>query len=176
MKARLAAFVALLFLCVASFAASPVFSRHLDAVLDQQAFAHAQWGVKVVRLDTGEVLYARNPDKLLKPASNTKLYTAALALDKLGPDFHIKTSCYAAAAPDADGVIHGDLIVYGRGDPSFSARSYDGDYSKAMLPMLDQLARAGVKRIEGNLVGDDSYFSGPPYGASWTWDDLQDYD
>ena len=102
----------------------------LDAHVNEDRFGHAQWGVQVVSLDTGTVLYQHNADKLMKPASNAKLYTAALALDRLGPDYRIKTSFYAAAKPDADGVIHGDLIVYGRGDPSFSARFNDGDYRK----------------------------------------------
>ena len=150
-------------------------ASQLSALIDRPAFAQAQWGVKICDLGTGAILFARNPDKLLKPASNAKMYTAALALDRLGPDFRIETSCYAAAAPDAQGVIHGDLVVYGRGDPSFSARFNDGDYSKALTPMLDAMAKAGIKKVEGDLVGDDSYFTGPPYGADWTWDDLENY-
>jgi D-alanyl-D-alanine carboxypeptidase/D-alanyl-D-alanine-endopeptidase (penicillin-binding protein 4) len=145
----------------------------LDALLDQRAFAQAQWGVKVCSLDSGATIFSRNADKLLKPASNAKLYTAALALDRLGPEFRIETSCYAAAAPDAQGIIHGDLVVYGRGDPSFSARFNQGSYARALQPLLDALVRSGVKRIDGDLVGDDSYFSGPPYGADWAWDDLE---
>jgi D-alanyl-D-alanine carboxypeptidase/D-alanyl-D-alanine-endopeptidase (penicillin-binding protein 4) len=111
----------------------------------------------------------------MKPASNAKMYTCALALDKLGPDFHIKTSLYAAAKPDADGVIHGDVIVYGRGDPSFASRFNNGDYGLSLKPMLDAIHAAGLKRIDGDLVGDDSYFHGAPYGSEWTWDDLQFY-
>ncbi len=145
----------------------------LDAHVNEDRFGHAQWGVQVVSLDTGTVLYQHNADKLMKPASNAKLYTAALALDRLGPDYRIKTSFYAAAKPDADGVIHGDLIVYGRGDPSFSARFNDGDYKKAMQPAVDALEAAGIRRIDGDLVGDESFFHGPPSGADWTWADLQ---
>ena len=143
--------------------------------MDRPDFAQAQWGVKVASLDTGAVLFSRNAEKLLKPASNAKLFTAALALDRLGPDYRIKTSCYASAAPDADGTLHGDLLVYGRGDPSFSARFNTGNYSKALEPLIDAIVKAGIKKIEGAIVGDDSYFSGPQYGAEWTWDDLQNY-
>jgi serine-type D-Ala-D-Ala carboxypeptidase/endopeptidase (penicillin-binding protein 4) len=143
--------------------------------LDEPRFAQAQWGVKVVSLDSGQILFERNADKLLKPASNAKLYTAALALDRLGPDYRIKTSFYAAAKPDAEGVIHGDLLVYGRGDPSFSARFNGGDYKKALQPAIDALLAAGVKKIDGGIVGDESYFRGAPFGTDWTWDDLQEY-
>jgi D-alanyl-D-alanine carboxypeptidase/D-alanyl-D-alanine-endopeptidase (penicillin-binding protein 4) len=101
------------------------------------------------------------------------LFTASLALDRLGPDYHIQTSLYAPAKPDAGGTIHGDLLVYGRGDPSFAARFNDDHYNKSLQPVLDALGAAGVKHIEGDLVGDDSYFRGPPFGSEWTWDDLQ---
>jgi D-alanyl-D-alanine carboxypeptidase/D-alanyl-D-alanine-endopeptidase (penicillin-binding protein 4) len=147
----------------------------LDAHLDEARFAQAQWGVQVVSLDSGKILFQHNADKLMKPASNAKLYTTALALDRLGPDYRVKTSFYAAAKPGSDGVIHGDLIVYGRGDPSFSARFNDGDYKKALQPALGALQAAGIRQIDGDLVGDESFFHGPPYGSDWTWDDLQNY-
>src|SRR5580700_2585121 len=127
----------------------PALQSRLAAILDEPRFAQAQWGVKVVALDSGQTLFERNAEKLMKPASNAKLYTAALALDRLGPDFRIKTSFYAAAQPDANGVIHGDVLVYGRGDPSFSARFNGGDYKKALRPALEALLGAGVKKIDG---------------------------
>src|ERR1700678_3511606 len=140
----------------------PALQAHLAAVLDEPRFAQAQWGVKVVALDSDQTLFERNADKLLKPASNAKLYTAALALDRLGPDYRIQTSFYAAAKPDAEGVIHGDLLVYGRGDPSFSARFNGGDYQKALQPAIDALLAVGVKKIDGGIIGDESFFRGAP--------------
>jgi D-alanyl-D-alanine carboxypeptidase/D-alanyl-D-alanine-endopeptidase (penicillin-binding protein 4) len=155
--------------------ALPALQAQLDALLSQARFAQAQWGLQVVSLDSGDILFQRNADKLLKPASNAKLYTTALALDRFGPDFRLKTSFYAHAIPGSDGIIHGDLLVYGRGDPSFSARFNDGDYKKALQPAVDALLASGIKRIDGDLVGDDSFFHGPPYGSDWTWDDLENY-
>jgi D-alanyl-D-alanine carboxypeptidase/D-alanyl-D-alanine-endopeptidase (penicillin-binding protein 4) len=150
------------------------FQAQIKAHIDQQKFEHCMWGVKVVSLETGKVLFDRNGEKLMKPASNTKMYTGSLALDRLGPDFHIKTSFYAQSKLD-DGVVHGDLIVYGRGDPTMSWRFNNNDYSKALQPVVDAFVAAGVKRVEGNLIGDESYFHCPPHGADWTWDDLQTY-
>lgn len=147
----------------------------IAAHLDQMRFAQAQWGVKIVSLDTGKVLVERNANKLLKPASNAKMYTAALALDRLGEDYRIKTSFYAEAKPTADGTLKGPLIAYGRGDPSFSARFCNGDYETALAPAVDAILAAGIKRIDGDLVGDESYFAGPPFGNEWAWDDLQEY-
>src|SRR2546425_4147955 len=143
--------------------------------LGQPRFASALWGVKIVSLDSGKALFEHNAGKLFEPASNAKLFTGALALDRLGPDYRIKTSFYAAARPDSDGTLHGDLIAYGRGDPSLAARFNNGDYGKSLEALVAALVTAGVKRIEGDLTGDESYFRGPPFGSSWTWDDLQNY-
>jgi D-alanyl-D-alanine carboxypeptidase/D-alanyl-D-alanine-endopeptidase (penicillin-binding protein 4) len=147
----------------------------LSAFLNQPRFSAAAWGVKVVSLQTGKTLFEHNAGKLLKPASNAKLYTAALALDRLGPDYRIKTSLYAAARPDELGTLKSDLSVYGRGDPSFAARFNNGDYEKSLQPLVEALKAAGLKRIEGDLVGDATCFRGPPHGSGWTWDDLQYY-
>lgn len=154
---------------------SVAFQSQLDTFLSQPRFSTAAWGAKVVSLQTGKTVFEHNAGKLLKPASNAKLFTAALALDRLGPDFRIRTSLYAVARPDAAGALKSDLIVYGRGDPSFAARFNSGDYSKSLEPLVNALTVAGVKRIEGDLVGDETHFRGPPQGSGWTWDDLQYY-
>ena len=129
-------------------------------------------GIKVTSLETGKVLFEENANKLLRPASNMKLYTVAAALDRLSPDYRFVTSVYANKRPDKDGVVKGDLIIYGRGDPSFAARFNNGDYFKGINDLADRIAAAGVKKVKGDLVGDESYFTGPPYGAGWDWDDL----
>ncbi len=134
-----------------------------------------QVGIKIVSLDTGKTIFENNAEKYLMPASNMKSFTIAAALEKLSPDFHFVTSVYAPAMPDASGTIHGDLTVYGRGDVSFSGAFYDGDYYKGLDALAEKIALAGVRRIEGNLVGDESYFTGFPIPPGWEWDDLQWY-
>ena len=147
----------------------------LTSHISQARFGSAAWGVKVVSLDTGKTIFDHNSQKYFSPASNAKLYTAALALERLGVNHRIRTSLYSTARPDAAGVLKGDLIVYGRGDPTMAARLNSGDYFKGIEPLIAQLVNAGVKRVEGDLVGDESYFSGPPFGSGWEWDDLQAY-
>ncbi|MDQ3179139.1 MAG: D-alanyl-D-alanine carboxypeptidase/D-alanyl-D-alanine-endopeptidase [Acidobacteriota bacterium] len=134
-----------------------------------------QIGVKIMSLDTGKTIFEENAEKYFMPASNMKSYTVAAALEKLSPDFRFVTSVYAPAAPDANGTIRGDLMIYGRGDVSFSGAFYDGDYYKGIEALATKIAQAGVKRIEGNLIGDESYFTGNPIPPSWEWDDLQWY-
>lgn len=132
-------------------------------------------GIKIASLDTGRILFEENANKLLRPASNMKLYTVSAALDRLSPDFRFTTSVYAAAKPDAAGVIHGDLTIYGRGDPSLAARFNNGDYFKGIDDLAKRIAAAGVKSVKGDLVGDETYFSGPQYGSGWEWEDLTWY-
>jgi D-alanyl-D-alanine carboxypeptidase/D-alanyl-D-alanine-endopeptidase (penicillin-binding protein 4) len=147
----------------------------ISQILAKPELAPALVGVKVVSLDSGRVIFEENAHKLLRPASNMKLYTVAAALDRLTPDFRFNTSVYASAKPDAAGVIHGDLRVYGRGDPSFAARFNNGDYFKAIDALAARIVAAGVKRVQGDLVGDETYFIGPKYGSGWEWEDLTWY-
>lgn len=144
----------------------------ISEILRRPELASATIGIKVASLETGKVLFEQNVNKLLSPASNMKLYTVAAGLDRLSPDYHFVTSVYAAAKPDALGNVQGDLTIYGRGDPSIAAR-FNGDYFKGIDDLAGRIAAAGVKRVAGDLVGDESYFSGLPYGSGWQWEDLQ---
>ena len=149
--------------------------QRLKEHVSQPKYDAALWGVKVVSLDSGKTLFEQNPNKLFSPASNCKLYTVAMALDRLGADYRIKTSLYAKARPNKSGKLGGDLIVYGRGDPTINARLHGGDIYQALEPLVAALRSAGVKRIAGDLVADESYFRGPPFGSGWMWDDLEYY-
>lgn len=142
-------------------------------VLKRPELSAAMVGVKVVSLDTNRTLFEENANKLLRPASNMKLYTVAAALDRLSPDYRFTTSVYAKTSPDAAGTLKSDLIVYGRGDPSIAARFNNGDYLKAIDNLAARIAATGLKRVEGDLVGDETYFKGPQYGSGWEWEDLQ---
>src|SRR6185295_18566919 len=104
----------------------------ISQVLDKPELAPAMVGIKVTSLQTGRVLFEENASKLLRPASNMKLYTVAAGLDRLSPDFRFVTSVYAPAKPDGNGVIKGDLTIYGRGDPSITARFNSGNYLKGI--------------------------------------------
>ena len=149
--------------------------QRLSSHVSHPRFAGAVWGVKITSLDSGITLFETNSEKLLSPASNSKLYTVALGLDHLGGDFRIKTSLYATAKPSADGTLKGDFIVYGRGDPTINERLHSNDINQALQPLVAALSKAGVKRITGDLVGDDSYFRGPRLGSGWAWDDMESY-
>lgn len=147
----------------------------ISEVLRKPELSPAMIGIKVTSLETGKVLFEENANKLLRPASNMKLYTVAAALDRLSPDYRFVTSVYAPARPDAAGIVYGDLTIYGRGDPSIGAPFNDGDYLKGIDDLAARIVAAGVKRVEGDLVGDETYFTGPQLGSGWEWEDLTWY-
>ncbi|MCA1591674.1 MAG: D-alanyl-D-alanine carboxypeptidase/D-alanyl-D-alanine-endopeptidase [Acidobacteria bacterium] len=148
----------------------------IQEITGRPEFAPARVAVKVASLDTGRVLYEDGAGKWMQPASNMKLYTVAAALDRFGPDYRFVTSVYAPARPDRAGTIRGDLTVYGRGDPTFATRfnpDTPGDYYRGIDELAARVAATGVRRVEGDLVGDESYFDASPFGPGWEWDDLQ---
>ena len=134
-----------------------------------------QIGIKIVSLNTGKAVFDENSEKYFMPASNMKNFTVATAIEKLTPDFRFVTSVFAAALPDADGAVKGDLRIYGRGDVSISTAFAEGNYYKGLDDLAGKIAAAGVMRVEGSIVGDDSYFKGYPIPEGWEWDDLQGY-
>jgi D-alanyl-D-alanine carboxypeptidase/D-alanyl-D-alanine-endopeptidase (penicillin-binding protein 4) len=133
-------------------------------------------GVKIVSYNTGKVIYEDNAEKYFIPASNMKVFTVATAIEKLTPGFKFVTSVYAASPPDASGVVKGDLRIFGRGDVSISTRFTNGDYYKRLDDLADAIVRAGVKRVEGGLVGDETYFSGNLLNRTWEIEDVESPD
>jgi D-alanyl-D-alanine carboxypeptidase/D-alanyl-D-alanine-endopeptidase (penicillin-binding protein 4) len=152
--------------------AADVVSR-LNTQISQPRFDGALWGVKIVSLDSGKTVFENHADRLMSPASNSKLYTAALAFDHLGGDYHIVTPILASAKPDADGTLQGDLIIAGRGDPSWNDRRFGTNFWNLFEPFVAVVTNAGLRHVTGNLVADAGFFRGSPLGSGWTADDLQ---
>lgn len=148
-------------------------AARIQAFIEAPRFAAATWGIQVADLDTGRVVFAHNTGKYFIPASTTKLFTAALALERLGPGRRLRTSLYAAGRPGPDGVLAGDLVLFGRGDPALASPGTGSPFREDPLEaMAARLEALGVRTVQGDLVGDDSFFAGPPYGPGWEWEDL----
>jgi D-alanyl-D-alanine carboxypeptidase/D-alanyl-D-alanine-endopeptidase (penicillin-binding protein 4) len=152
--------------------------QRLAQLVDTRPFDRATWGIYVVD-DRGRVLYQRNADRLSVPASNTKLVVTAAAAVLLPSDYRVKTSLYVNGRVE-NGVLDGDLILYGRGDPTWSARCYGVDTLTPGLcdstftsidAMADSVRAHGIRRITGKLVGDGSYFEPTQIHYAWNaWD------
>ena len=165
---------------IVPLAAAADLASRLDQILDSSAaLSHAFVGAQVVRLSDGQVLYARNAERLLVPASNMKLFTTALSLTRLGADYRLTTQIGARVSIDAAGALAGDLELVGGGDPSLSGREYPyrshvargAIYSfSAIEELADRLIARGLKRIDGKVVGDDSRYVWEPQPGGWSSD------
>lgn len=149
-------------------------AQQIDRDIDTSDLGAVRWGVCVVSLGDGRVLYARNADKLFTPASNMKIYTTAVALDLLGAEYRWRTSVFAAAQPDANGTINGDLTLYGRGAPDLTSH-VQKETPASLAQLAEGLYERGIRRIRGNVIGDESYFRAEPLGDGWQWNDIQWY-
>src|SRR5437899_1175122 len=139
-----------------------------------------EWGLAIVDAESGETLYEWNPDKYFVPASNMKLFTTALALAKLGPDYRFHTTLETRGVVSPEGTLAGDLFLVGRGDPNLSNRKFpydskeefDGAPERVLAELADAIVTKGVKRITGDVVGDDSYFPREIYPDGWEIGDI----
>jgi serine-type D-Ala-D-Ala carboxypeptidase/endopeptidase (penicillin-binding protein 4) len=156
----------------ASAPAEDSLARAIDRVIERPAFASALWGVEIRSLRSGRVLYARNAEKNLRPASTLKLVASAAALDAYGADARFRTTVETAGRLDGRGRILGDVYLVGRGDPDLSARLTPGRPTAAFEEMAEALRAAGVRRIEGRFVGHEGAFTGERRGSDWGWEDL----
>lgn len=148
--------------------------NELNTIFDDPEFYNAHWGVVVQSLETGENIYLKNENKNFMPASNMKLFTTAVALLKLRPDFRFQTHFYYKGNV-ADGVLKGDLIIKGSGDPSFTSRYHNGNIVQVFEDWADSLKSYGIQAIDGNIIGDDNYFDDEIMGDGWAWDYQSDW-
>lgn len=175
---------ALAVLAVAAIAAAPAgaqaAAKRVDRRLDAAPLDRNLWGVALMA-PSGKLLYGRNADRMFIPASNTKLVVGAVAAALLPPDWTVNTTLYGDG-PVRDGILQGDLVLYGRGDPTMSARCFavdtttpgacDTDPFYRLRVLASGLVARGVTTVAGDLVGDGSYFDGQLVNGDWEEYDL----
>src|SRR5216684_3988685 len=157
-----------------------LFAARARIILGSGQPAKGDWGLLIADGGTGQVLFEENADKYFVPASNMKLFTTALALAKLSPDFRFRTTLEATAGPNAAGKLEGPLYLVGRGDPNLSNRKFpymakeefDGPSERVIAEMANALAAKGIKEISGDIIGDESYFPRERYPNGWEIDDM----
>jgi D-alanyl-D-alanine carboxypeptidase/D-alanyl-D-alanine-endopeptidase (penicillin-binding protein 4) len=141
----------------------------IDSLVNDPMFANAQIGLLIFNPRTGDTLYSRNAGKLFMPASNQKLLTSSVALHQLGPNYRFRT-VIGKRGELKDGVLNGDLIVVGNGDPTISDRMR-GSAMKAMQAIADSIAARGVRQISGSIRPGGNAFPDGIYGYGWEIDD-----
>ena len=142
-------------------------AEDLGAILDRPELAPMSIGVKVASPVTGRVLFSRHSDGLFHPASNTKLFTAMGVLRTMGPDYRYMTSVFADGDAYASGdTLYASLYLLGRGDPLLESAHLD-----SLAAIVAEWC--GSRVLAGDVVIDDAYLDGIPYGEGWMWDDVQ---
>ncbi|MCU0642863.1 MAG: D-alanyl-D-alanine carboxypeptidase/D-alanyl-D-alanine-endopeptidase [bacterium] len=147
-------------------------ARQIDLQIAEPELQTALVGVMVQSAETGEILYQRNANTLMMPASNEKIVTSIAALLKLGPDFHYKTDIYTTGQVE-DGVLSGDLVIVGSGDPTFSYRFCEENARCFVFQSwADSLHARGIHSIKGNIIGIDDVFDDEFIGYGWSMNNL----
>ena len=164
----------LLLICALPLLAANDLTTKIDRIL---AGHRAQWGIAVQKLSDGQVLQQRCADCFFTPASVTKLFSTSFALARLGADTRFSTRVLAAEKPTGSGTVLGNLTLLGGGDPSMTGRGYpygtpDHPPLAALEALADQVVAAGVTRVEGDILGDDTLWPWEPQPDGWSHDDL----
>ena len=146
----------------------------INGILSVPAAKDAFWGIEIRDLKADKLLYALNADHFFVPASNTKLFTTALALSRLGPDFQFHTQVIQSGR---------DLVLVGAGDPNLSGRTLpyqpklpDPAPLAAINQLADEIVARGIRHIQGDIIGDDTAFVYEPYPPGWGLTDTYDDD
>lgn len=140
----------------------------IQKFLKQPGVRSAQWGIQILDPDTNSVLLEVNPDKPFLPASVLKVVTTSAALERLGPEFKFRTGVYTNGAIKPDGTLAGDLILVGRGDPNLTDSSGGLFEKPALQELAEGLKDCGITRVDGDIIGDDSYFDSNSPVKGWT--------
>jgi D-alanyl-D-alanine carboxypeptidase/D-alanyl-D-alanine-endopeptidase (penicillin-binding protein 4) len=148
--------------------------KHIGEILEEPGAKDAFWGIEIRDLKAGKTLYSLNADHFFVPASNTKLFTTALALSRLGPQYQFHTRVLQSGP---------DLVLVGAGDPNLSGRTLpyepklpDPAPLAAINQLADQIVARGVRRVTGSIIGDDTAFVYEPYAPGWGLSDTYDDD
>ena len=143
----------------------------IDSLVADPMFRNSHLGLLVVEPVTGDTIYSHNAGKLFMPASNQKLLTGSTALVQLGAGYRFTTT-FLSSAPITDGVLRGDLVVAGRGDPSVSDAMQGGDAMRPLRAAADSLYARGIREIAGSVVKGGNAFADTTIG-DWDWNNLE---
>lgn len=154
--------------------AANTFQQQIEEIINNPALHHAFTSIQLEEYPTEDVIYSLNPEKLMVPASNLKLFTTISSLILLGPDYHYRTYLYRDGSID-NGILTGNLYLKGSGDPTLSTQIDSENYFNLFQVWTDSLKSLGIRQIDGTIVGDDNAFDDLGLGSDWSWGDLSYY-
>lgn len=170
-------FILFLFVQIGFSGNNSSLQKTVDSFNNSDALRHAQWGLYAEFVDSGEALLQLNANKSLAPASGLKLFTSAVALETLGPDFQFETSLYQSGMISKGGRLLGNLIIQGSGDPTLgSGEIADTLPLEALMQnWVEIIENAGITQIDGSILSDGTLFEDKAVPGNWLWIDLGNY-
>lgn len=166
---RIRLILALIYICYVWAPAQNALQRFLQ----EPALRHAHVSFLLQEAQTGNVVCEHNPNTVAIPASVTKLFTTATALEFFGGDYRIPTTIETDGTLQPDGTLSGNVYIVGTGDPTLG--SFKHGNRSFLFTWLRELKRYGIKRIEGQVIADLSYFDPEAVNAQWIWEDMGNY-
>jgi len=163
----------ILLLCFSACAQKQKDQTYIDEFVNNDLFKSASIGIELCDLQTGEVLAKHQSEKSLTPASTQKLVTTATALEILGADFQFKTDVFITGEIDKNGVLMGNLVIRGFGDPTLSSK-YFPENNHFISSVYSELKKLGIRQINGQLLTDHSYYESS-IPRTWIWEDIGNY-
>ena len=137
---------------------------------------HASVSLCIKDADNGEIITEYNSDKSLIPASVMKLITSGVALELLGPQYTFKTIIgYTGSLNKRTGRLSGNIVIKGGGDPALGSEYFRDHYQDFIDRWVSEIKKTGIKRVDGRVITDDSYYDFLPVPAKWQWEDIGNY-
>ncbi|MCQ2974913.1 MAG: D-alanyl-D-alanine carboxypeptidase/D-alanyl-D-alanine-endopeptidase [Bacteroidales bacterium] len=143
----------------------------IEAMVEDSYFKNAQIGVLAIDTKTGDIIAEYNPDKSLTPASNMKLFSTSCALELYGPDYQFETKIIQSGKIDKNGILQGNIIIRGGGDPTMGSKFYDID-GLYLEKFSQAIINAGIKGIRGNIIADATIYDKEMVPTTWSWEDM----
>ncbi len=166
------------FLLLSILVSLPVFSQEktFEIFLADSAMKHATVSFKLIDADSGRTIFEYNACKSLMPASVMKLVTTSAAIELLGPGYTFRTKAgYSGEFNRRSGRLNGNIVITGGGDPSLGSKEFNDHYADFTAKWIDDIIKAGIKKVNGKVITDDSYYDYQPVPAKWLWEDTGRY-
>jgi D-alanyl-D-alanine carboxypeptidase/D-alanyl-D-alanine-endopeptidase (penicillin-binding protein 4) len=150
--------------------------KSFEKFLSDSTMKHASVSFYAADAETGEIVFEYNPEISLTPASVMKLITSAASLELLGPLYTFRTLIgYTGTLNEHSGKLNGDIVIKGGGDPALGSKNFMDHYQDFLSNWITEIRKHGIRKIEGRVITDDSYFDYLPVPAKWLWEDAGNY-
>ena len=150
--------------------------KSLNILLSDSSLKYGSVSFCAIETESGKIIAESGSSRSLVPASILKIVTSAAAIELLGPDYRFRTTIgYTGNLNRQTGLLTGDIVVSGGGDPSFASKRFESHYGDIINNWVKAIAAEGIRRIEGRIITDDSYYDYLPVPAKWLWEDAGNY-